>query len=238
MKMMRGGKSKPDQLHKGLHGRRARRWRSYLLAAFGSSILSLLHRSWKIETVGLENLENPMDGQERILVVFWHGKYIPFFTVLRDRGACIFSSQSLRGEVIAGICRHFGHYCLTIPDRKGEGVLHLMREALAGRKMAAMVPDGPVGPHHQVKHGVIRLASDLGMILLPASAAARPRIVLTRRWDRMEIPLPFSRVRLTIGLPIVIPRDLGGQSIAWWEEHVRDALETAGEEAEAGLKRS
>jgi hypothetical protein len=98
-----------------------------------------------------------------------------------------------------------------------------------------MVPDGPLGPARQVKHGVIRLAADLGMILLPASAAARPRLVLARRWDRMELPLPFSRIRLTIGPPIVIPRDLGGHSIAWWEEGVREALEAAGKEAEAGL---
>lgn len=236
MKMKRVGKSAPDKLHsEGLQGRRASHWRSSLPAAFGSSILSLLHRSWKIETVGLENLEDLMSSQERILVVFWHGKYLPFFTILRDRDACIFSSRSLRGEVIAGICRRFGHHCLTIPDHAGEEALHLMREALAGRKMAAMVPDGPLGPYHQVKHGVIRLASDLGMILLPASAAARPKLVLTRRWDRMEIPLPFSRVRLVIGAPIAIHRDLGGHPIDWWEERVREELKAVGEEAEAGL---
>jgi hypothetical protein len=237
MKRKRSGKSEPGQARLGgPSDRRERPWRVYLLAFFGSSILSLLHRSWQTETVGLENLENLLGSQERILVVFWHGKYLPFFTLLRDRGACIFSSRSFRGEVIAGICRRFGHHCLTIPVRKGEGALDLMRGALAGRKMAAMVPDGPGGPYHQVKHGVIRLAADLGMTLLPASAAARPRLVLTRRWDRMEIPLPFSRVRLTIGPPIVIPRDLGGHSIDWWEECVRDALESAGEAAEAGLK--
>jgi hypothetical protein len=235
--MKRADKPGPGQAHpQGLHGRRARQWGSSLLAAFASSILGLLHRSWKVETVGLEHLENPMRSQERILVVFWHGKYIPFFTILRDRGACIFSSRSLRGEVIAGICRRFGHHCLTIPGHAGERALHLMREALAGRKMAALVPDGPMGPYHQVKHGVIRLAADLGMVLLPASAADRPKFVLTRRWDRMELPLPFSRVRLTIGRPIVIPRDLGGRSIEWWERQVREALEAVGEEAEAGLK--
>jgi len=234
--MKRTGKSEADQSHaEGLRRRQERPWRASLLAAFGSSILSLLHRSWKIETVGLEHLDHPMGGQERMLVVFWHGKYLPFFTILRGRGACIFASQSPRGEVIAGICRRFGHHCLTIPGHAGEEALHLMREALAGRKLAAMVPDGPLGPAHQVKHGVIRLAVELGMSLLPASASARPRVVLTRRWDRMEIPLPFSRVLMIIGAPIVIPRDLGGRSMEWWGEHVRDALEAVGEEAEAGL---
>jgi lysophospholipid acyltransferase (LPLAT)-like uncharacterized protein len=236
--MKRAGKSEPGQSRpEDLYERRTRHWRSSLLAAFCSFVLSLLHRSWKTETVGLEHLENLMGSQERILVVFWHGKYLPFFTILRDRGACIFSSRSLRGEVIAGICRHFGHHCLTIPGYTGDEALHLMREDLTGRKMAAMVPDGPLGPYHQVKHGVIRLAADLGMTLLPASAAARPRLVLTRRWDRMEIPLPFSRVRLVIGPPVAVPRDLGGYSIAWWEQRVGDALETAGEEAEEGLFR-
>ena len=66
-------------------------------------------------------------------------------------------------------------------------------------------------------------------------AAARPRLVLIRRWDRMEIPLPFSRVRLVFGEPIVIPGDFGGHSIERWKKRVRDALESAGEEAEAGF---
>lgn len=234
---MGSGHSEPDRLHcEGVRGLRPRRWRSSLLAALGSSALSLLHRSWKTETAGLEGFEELLRNGERILVLIWHGKYLPFFTIFRERNACIFSSRSFRGEVIAGICRRFGHRCLTIPEHAGESALHLMREALAGEQMAALIPDGPMGPYHQVKHGVIRLAADLGMVLLPASAAGRPRIVLTRRWDRMEIPLPFARVRLAIGAPIAVPEDLGGHPIEWWEERVREALEDAGEEAEAGVK--
>lgn len=207
----------------------------YLLASLASSLLSLLHRSWQTETIGLENMEDLLGRQERILVVFWHGKYLPFFTLLRDRGACIFSSRSLRGEVIAGICRRFGHHCLTLPGHTGEEALQLMRTALGERKMAALVPDGPTGPYHHVKSGVIRLAAGLGMTLLPASAASSRKLVLTRRWDRMEMPLPFARIRLVIGEPIVVPGDLGGHPIGWWAERVREALESAGEEAEAGL---
>jgi len=217
-------------------GRRRQRL-SRSVAFFCSVILSLLHRSWRTEVVGLENLENPLRRDERVLVVFWHGKYVPFFTILRGRGACIFASRSFRGEVICDICRHFGHHCLTIPERGGGETSERMREALAGRQLAALVPDGPRGPYHRVKPGVVRLAADLGMTLLPASAVARPRLALVRRWDRMEIPLPLSRVQLVFGRPIAVPRDLGGQGAGWWQQHLGEALEAAGERAEAGLDR-
>lgn len=209
-------------------------WGARLLALFCSAILGLLHRSWRAEVVGLENLENLLSRDERVLVVFWHGKYIPFFTILRDRGACIFASRSFRGEVICDICRHFGHHCLTIPEGGGGEVSLRMREALAGRQLAALVPDGPRGPYHRVKPGAIRFAADLGMTLLPVSSAARPRFALVRRWDRMEIPLPLSRVRLVFGMPIAVPRDLGGRAVGWWQQHLAEALEKAGEQAEAG----
>lgn len=234
----RSGQPVPDHQPgpEGRIGQRARQWAARFLALLGVSLLSLLHRSWKTEVAGLDRLENLLRSGRRVLVVFWHGKYIPFFTIFRGRGACIFTSQSFRGEIICGICRHFAHHCLTIPDHGGEGTLSLLRKALEGRQLAAIVPDGPRGPYHRVKPGVIRLAADIGLTLLPASVAAHPCLVLMRRWDRMEIPLPFSRVRLNIGMPVVIPGDLGGHSIGWWEEHLGEALETAGEQAEAGLE--
>jgi lysophospholipid acyltransferase (LPLAT)-like uncharacterized protein len=83
-----------------------------------------------------------------------------------------------------------------------------MVAALAEARAGAVAVDGPLGPFHRVKSGVIRIASALGFELLPGSVDSRRKMVCYKRWDRMEIPMLFTRVCLVIGEPIQVPSGL------------------------------
>jgi lysophospholipid acyltransferase (LPLAT)-like uncharacterized protein len=207
------------------------RLRAWLFCA----ILGLLHRSWRREAAGLDRLDGLIEEGERVLVTFWHGKYLPLFTMLQGRQGCTFSSRSLRGEVIREICRRFGYECLAIPEHAGDQALSLMLEALQGKQLAALAPDGPRGPRHAVKRGALQLASELGMVLLPVSFASRRPWIMTRRWDRMELPLPFTRVCLVVGAPIRLPAGLSLEDIEEWRLRLREGLEKATALAEERL---
>ena len=54
-----------------------------------------------------------------------------------------------------------------------------------------ITPDGPKGPKHRVKSGVIELAKLTGAPILPLTFGAFPRKVLDS-WDEFIIPSPFS----------------------------------------------
>ncbi|BCR03241.1 hypothetical protein DESUT3_03100 [Desulfuromonas versatilis] len=190
-------------------------------------VLKALQQSWRVEGIGLERFDALLARGERVMVAFWHGKYLPLFTLLQGRRGCIFASCSFRGEIICGICRHLGYECVQIPEGGGDRTLALMLEVLSGRQVAALAVDGPRGPYHQVHRGAILLAAQLGMTLLPASFAANRRTILTIRWDRMEIPLPFSRLGLAFGEPLRIPRELGGLSFQEWQARLHNDLEEA-----------
>lgn len=207
-----------------------------LPAAFGASLLGLLHRSWEVKTTGLERLDDLLGQGKPVLVIFWHGKYLPLFPLLQGRGACVFASQSLRGEIICALCRRFGHHCFTLDEQIAFQSLATLRQALARSPLAALVPDGPRGPYHQVKPGLIRLCGELCLTLLPASVTAHPRLVLKHRWDRMEVPWPYARVSLAFGAPLEIPRDLDHPSLQMWADRVREALEAADAQASARLE--
>jgi hypothetical protein len=188
-------------------------------------LLRLLGATWRREAERLEALDGMLARGEKVLAVFWHGGYLPLFYLLAGRPARILTSRSFRGEVIAEICRRFGYDGGPIPDPGGGTTLDAVRRALDGCQLAALAVDGPLGPAHVVKPGAVRLASELAFAVLPVAAAASRSKVLARRWDRMEIPLPFARLGLVCGEPFHIQAGLPEEEVASWCFRLREGLE-------------
>ncbi|MFI2809920.1 MULTISPECIES: lysophospholipid acyltransferase family protein [Microbulbifer] len=203
-----------------------------ILGLIGAGILRLQCTTWRVEIEGLDRLDDVRYRGKRLLVVFWHGQYLPLFTLLRGRKACVFASHSFRGAIICEICRHFGYTCIQLPARYNEAnLLDLMRAELVTQSAAALAVDGPLGPYHVVKRGAIELASSLGFLLVPVSTASRRKHVMNRRWDRMELPGMFTRVALVAGEPLRIPSDIDHKDIPFWEDKVHQALEAVDKKA-------
>ncbi len=66
-----------------------------------------------------------------------------------------------------------------------------------------VLPDGPAGPRRVLKRGVLHLAADSGVPIVPLRLEASRSITLPT-WDRKEFPAPFSTIRLHIGRPIAV----------------------------------
>ncbi len=173
-----------------------------------------------------------------MLAAFWHGKYSPLFALLRGRRAVVFTSLSFRGDVIARICRCFGYVPVQLADRGREESLDLMRRSLVGLPVCGTAVDGPLGPRHLVKRGVVRLASELGMEIVPVTFAARRSTTNEERWDRFEVPKLFSRVVFVLGEPMRPPPGLWDadlEEVDRWAERLHEALDTVDREAEVRL---
>ena len=192
--------------------------------------------TWRLETEGRDKFDRLVKDGDRFILCFWHGKYVPVLTVMRGIDGCVFTSATRRGDVIAQIGRDFGFRCTQIPDRGGHKSLRRMEAALSEVRVAGIAVDGPLGPYHQVKQGVIRLASRLGFLLLPVSVDAHRKCVLKKRWDLMEIPSLFTKVCLVIGDPIAVPTSLGPKGISHCSSELGQALESLDAKA-AGLVR-
>jgi len=201
-----------------------------------ASALRLQALTWRKRLVGLERLAALRAAGHRVLVLFWHGKYIPLFALLRVPGACIFTSRSFRGDVISEICRRFGLNAVEIPDHGGDASLDVMRAAVADAQVAAIAVDGPLGPYHSVKRGAVALATELSCALLPIALASRRKRVTATRWDRREVPRLFTTVHVEAGEPIVVPRGLDEEGIKAWSERVREALEALDTRAEHAVR--
>jgi lysophospholipid acyltransferase (LPLAT)-like uncharacterized protein len=223
---MRDAQQQAGQRNSGVAPDRARR-HSFAARAVGyviANILRLLSATWRIEKSGSDALEAALAGGEKILFVFWHGKYVPLFPLLSGLRGCVFTSVSFRGDIIAEICRRFGFGVVQIPDEGGEQSLALMREALSFRRCGAIAVDGPLGPWHAVHRGAIRLASELGYALVPVSFAAARKLVRDERWDRMEFPAARTRLCAAFGEPMFVPGDLTDDELGAWKARIGAAL--------------
>jgi lysophospholipid acyltransferase (LPLAT)-like uncharacterized protein len=100
-----------------------------------------------------------------------------------------------------------------------------MLRALENGLSVAQTADVPRGEPRRCGAGIVALARLSGRPIVPVAAATRPRITLPT-WDRMSVPLPFSRGAFVAGEPIYVPREAD-----------RDACETARRAVEAALRR-
>ena len=139
--------------------------------------------------------------------------------------ACILTSRSFRGEVIASLCRHFGYHCVILGHKRGNELREKLDVILQKHRCLAVAVDGPLGPYHVAKFGLVRIASRLQLTVVPLSITAERKIVMHKRWDKMELPLPFSRVLLGVGQPFKIPPGVQPDDLKTWTDQIQKHIE-------------
>lgn len=207
-------------------------WRVRLLGYVGAVLLGLWCRSWRKRLVGVERLDARIAAEARTLVLFWHGTYLPLFALLRGRQACILTNSSLRGQVIAHISRKFGYATLGLPDEPGRRFIASLRDTLDDHTTCGTAADGPLGPCHRVKPSLVSLAAHFGYSVQLIGVAARHARRLDGRWDRMLLPLPFTRVGLVISEPLELPSPLDKAEAHRQADLLQAAMERCAREAQ------
>jgi lysophospholipid acyltransferase (LPLAT)-like uncharacterized protein len=79
-------------------------------------------------------------------------------------------------------------------------------------------PDGPAGPAKVIKQGVIELAYETGVPIIPIEFSYSNYIQLNT-WDKKKIPLPFSKIIVKYKAPISVTDEN--------KDEVRNILEKA-----------
>jgi lysophospholipid acyltransferase (LPLAT)-like uncharacterized protein len=87
-------------------------------------------------------------------------------------------------------------------DKGGRKALHELMGHVRRGVPALIAVDGPRGPRNHVHRGVAELALETGVPVLPVIVLPSRRWLLTRAWDRFQIPKPFCTIRLIFGPPI------------------------------------
>jgi lysophospholipid acyltransferase (LPLAT)-like uncharacterized protein len=172
------------------------------------ALLGLLYATCRFTYRGAGERLNSPSAHEPCIYVAWHRDMIMLSHAYRNQNVAVVISQSRDGELAARIVRRMGYWVVRGSSSRGgisalKELIMMLRE---GHNIGVLA-DGPRGPAGQTKDGVIYLACKAGAPLVPLAAKAT-RSITFRSWDRMILPLPFSRVTIMEGEPFIIPSDL------------------------------
>jgi len=169
--------------------------------------IGLIGRTLKFETVGIENLHMIENSGRIPIYTFWHDRIFSGTYYWRNRGIVILTSRSFDGEYIARFIQRFGYGAIRgSSSRQGSRALvEMIRKMRAGLPMGFSI-DGPRGPRYQAKGGPLVLAKKTGNPIMPFVLEPK-HCWSVGSWDRMQIPLPFTNVRVIIGTPIPVEPD-------------------------------
>jgi lysophospholipid acyltransferase (LPLAT)-like uncharacterized protein len=189
------------------------RWHQRLIAwliyVFIRTVAATLRYRWDDRSQGaVYALQGPA------LFCVWHNRLalclIAYYAFARQRpptaGMATMVSASRDGAFLTGILDCFKVQPVRgSSSRRGpQALLELTTWAERGYDLS-LTPDGPRGPRYVVQDGVMSLAQVTGLPIIPFSYNLTWKVCL-KSWDRFQIPLPFARCEMNIGMPLRVPR--------------------------------
>ncbi|WP_186767746.1 lysophospholipid acyltransferase family protein [Blastopirellula retiformator] len=144
-----------------------------------------------------------------------------------ERGTAAMVSQSLDGQLIVPTLQVMGVTPIRGSNRT-RGQVKGGREALAGLmehvssgKPAYLAVDGPRGPRNRVHKGVALLSQKTGAAVVNLVAKPERRWILTKTWDRLQIPKPFCRINGYFAEPVY---PIAGESLEDYRRRIEASL--------------
>lgn len=169
--------------------------------------------------------EQAWAGDEPIIIAFWHNRLflMPYCWPSRAAFHMLISAHA-DGRLISKTVSWFG--ISTVTGSSSKGGSQAMRELvrlLGSGTTVGITPDGPRGPRMRSGDGAVALAKLSGAKIVPAAVSTSRRKLLST-WDKLIIPLPFSKGARVWGTPITVPRDCGPEDLTRLREELEDSL--------------
>ncbi|MEM6665689.1 MAG: lysophospholipid acyltransferase family protein [Pseudomonadota bacterium] len=180
------------------------------------------------------------------IIAMWHGQHFmtPFLRT-REEDVRVLISRHGDGEINAqaasrlgmGLIRGSGGKPKKMHRKGGHVALRNLMRALDEGACVALTADVPKGPARVSGPGIVMLARFSGRPIYPVAVATSRRITLNS-WDKASVNLPFSRMALSLGPPILVPTDADAEALEAAQQAVTDGLDLATARAYAIVDRT
>ncbi|MDX2478827.1 MAG: lysophospholipid acyltransferase family protein [Desulfuromusa sp.] len=197
-----------------------------------SGVMRLLDLSLKKEILGVDHLHRTWERDEQAIIPFWHDQLFLLVFGYPGNHAKLLVSSSKDGELLARTMKYFDHDTVRgSSSRGGRAAFKEMLDLCKEKADIALTPDGPRGPRHELKDGVIQLARMSGRPVIPMAFVCN-RGHRFKSWDRFLFPYPFARGIYSFGKPLYFDKLEG---IDVFRERLKDAMQENQQQAEACL---
>ncbi len=161
------------------------------------------------------------------IYAMWHENQFLVHGIEDKAHLSIQISTSLDGEIIARIVERMGFKVVRgSAERRGavQSTMQMITRLNEGESVAMMV-DGPRGPLHKVKSGVVKLAQKTGAPIIPAHWYSPQKTFITLpSWDKMRTPFGDCKILNLYGDPIYVKPDATDEEILKIKEEIKNQL--------------
>lgn len=178
-------------------------------------LVFLLGRTYRFQVAHPEHLSELRASERPAIVSFWHHQIFAACYFMHEElvgkgfKMTLLASQSRDGELVTRFARNWNLRTVRgSASRGGAAAMRALHRSLVKEGSSpAVIPDGPRGPQFECKPGVILLSQFSQAPILPLGFAAGSSWHL-KSWDRIFVPRFWSRVAVSVGSPIHVPRTL------------------------------
>ena len=166
-----------------------------------------------------------------VIIALWHGQFLLLPGIYpKDIPGRAMIARHGDAEALARVLRRFGLGLIRGAgagkrrrDRGGAEAAHGAVASLRQNFSIAMTADVPPGPARKCGIGIVTIAGLSGRPIVPF-ALASSRYWAVNSWDRMTFNLPFSKLGIVMGDPIVVPADASREELENYRTRVEAAL--------------
>ncbi len=209
-------------------------WMRNLFADILITYLKLCYATTRWDKEGTPEMEALWASQTPVVLMFWHERlHFGHASWPRENAqpVAVLSSQNKFGDMIARVNVAFGRHTIRGSSAKksdptknkgGAQAFRDMLRWLRDGKCSATTPDGPRGPARVMTEGSLKLSQMTGAVLVCLGQSTRNYFRLGS-WDRMRLPLPFTRGAMVWKILPGVPADASAETL----EVLRLEAETA-----------
>jgi len=194
------------------------------------AIVYLFHCSYRYRYVA-ENSELLEKTGTKYIFAIWHQNLFAGILAQVGHPHVVIVSKSKDADPVAYVCRTRGNVVTRGSSRSKDGrdkggkqAKDEMIEHIKGGLPGAVTVDGPLGPAKKVKSGILYMARDAGVPVVPYLAIPQSYWSFNS-WDKFRLPKPFSKIIIYYGNPIPVTEEINQQLSLKVEQALLDGEE-------------
>ena len=171
-----------------------------LLPPLAYLILKLINITISYEVENEAELKK-VTANNAVIIALWHDQlWYPSY-YLKNRNYIALADISRLGDCIAYALEKSGFKLVRGSTSKGGSAsLRKLLRNLKQQETLTITPDGPRGPRHKTKPGIVYLGKKTDSLIVPLGVAFKKKWQLNT-WDNFQIPYPFTKAKLVFGQP-------------------------------------
>ena len=195
-----------------------------------AKLIGWIHRILKPESIGEQELKRIWSEGRYAILATWHDQLLMIPPEYSGAASKVLISSSKDGELIARVVEYFGVGAVRgSSNRGGKAAFRELTKLSKEPINLGFTPDGPRGPRHIVKEGVVQLARISGRPIVPIAFACSNGHRF-QSWDRFLLPFPWGKAVYSFGAPLYYDKN---ETMDDFRDRVQKAMDdntrTAGE---------